>query len=335
MRITKKNKEDSYGKYYIYTSAKSKLLPKISVLMAVHNKEQYLKSAIESILSQTFENIEIIVILDGLNNNDYDYLRNKQKQDNRIIVVEQENIGLTCSLNRGLNISRAKYVARQDGDDISHDRRIEYQYKYLIDNPKCAAIGTWYYRINNIGEIIGEVRLPTGMKGINRRLNRANAFCHGSVMFNKMILGRDLLYDEQYRYAQDYELWERLSWKYSINNMALFLYKQREHEKSISNNKIWQQSLYASMVIYRRIFKNKQPYGISLKDIETHIMGDEIKDKELLRIFALVLYQRNEINMCYDVLKYYEPLRYIIMFIEIIKIKKIKGAIEKLLIREK
>ena len=122
--------------------------PLVSVLMSVYNGDRYLDEAIDSILSQTYENFEFIIINDGSTDHTKDILSSYSNQDNRIRVFHQKNHGLTFSLNRGLELSRGKYVARMDADDISSPRRLEEQINYLRANPEVGVLGTQMEIIN-------------------------------------------------------------------------------------------------------------------------------------------------------------------------------------------
>ena len=127
---------------------------KVSVIISAYNEEEYLEECIESILTQTYENIELIIINDGSNDNTKGIIDNIALVDNRVIPVHQENVGLTKSLNNGLKLAQGKYIARQDADDKSEPNRIEIQKKFLDENPDISLCFTWRKIINEEGEII-------------------------------------------------------------------------------------------------------------------------------------------------------------------------------------
>ena len=108
--------------------------PKVSVLMSVYNGEKYLREAVESILNQTFRDFEFIIIDDGSTDSTNEIIRSYS--DCRIRLLEnEENIGLTKSLNKGIDQCRGEYIARMDGDDVSLQQRFSKQLEYLINNP--------------------------------------------------------------------------------------------------------------------------------------------------------------------------------------------------------
>ena len=112
----------------------------ISVVMSVYNSEKYIIEAIESVLSQTFNDFEFIIVNDGSTDNSLSLI--KSINDPRIKIIDQENKGLSKALNIGINIAKGKYIARLDADDIALPTRFEKQYKFLENNPECVALGT-------------------------------------------------------------------------------------------------------------------------------------------------------------------------------------------------
>ena len=110
--------------------------------MSVYNSEDYLKEAIDSILGQTYANLEFIIIDDASTDRSLDIV--KSYNDKRILLIKNEvNIGLAASLNKGIEIARGKYIARMDSDDISQSNRIYEQVKYLENNPDILCYGSW------------------------------------------------------------------------------------------------------------------------------------------------------------------------------------------------
>ncbi|HIP11775.1 MAG TPA: glycosyltransferase family 2 protein, partial [Arcobacter sp.] len=101
--------------------------PMVSVLLSVYNGEKYLDEAIESILNQTYQDFEFIIINDGSTDKSLEIIEKYKKEDNRIVVISRENKGLIYSLNEGISQAKGKYIARMDADDISLATRFEEQ----------------------------------------------------------------------------------------------------------------------------------------------------------------------------------------------------------------
>ena len=127
-------------------------MPKVSVLMSVYNGEKYLKEAIKSILGQSFKDFEFIIINDGSIDKTEKII--KVFNDKRIVLINQENIGLTKSLNNGLKLAQGDYIARMDADDVALSYRLEKQVKFLDSNPHIFLVGSSCYLINESNLLI-------------------------------------------------------------------------------------------------------------------------------------------------------------------------------------
>ena len=128
--------------------------------MSVYNGEKYLREAIESILNQTFTDFEFLIVNDGSTDSSLEIILSYP--DERIRVIRNDrNIGLTKSLNKALQQAKGEYIARQDADDISLQNRFEEQLIYLEKHPEVALLGTSAYKIDERGEILAKVIVPT------------------------------------------------------------------------------------------------------------------------------------------------------------------------------
>jgi glycosyltransferase involved in cell wall biosynthesis len=202
--------------------------------MSVYKPNQkYLDEAIQSILNQTYKDFEFIIVNDGDN-----VTVNYGGFDPRIKVIQnKKNIGLTKSLNIALKEAKGEYIARMDADDVSYPKRLEEQVKFLDENPDYILVGTWAEIIDEEGKKIREVKHPCENDVIRRELIKYNPFFHSSIMFR-----RGLRYNENFKYAQDYELYFRNTrgWKdgkKKLANIPLFLQQYRETANSITSSK--------------------------------------------------------------------------------------------------
>jgi glycosyltransferase involved in cell wall biosynthesis len=157
--------------------------PEITVLMPVHNPGRYLKPAIASILGQSFRDFELVVIDDGSCDGSSAALTNYVRLDSRIRVVRQEKSGIVVALNHGLSLARGKYLARMDGDDVSHLTRLERQVDYLRMHPECIVLGTAALAVDTEGDPIAVIQVPANHEGIEGELLRGNstALIHPTV----------------------------------------------------------------------------------------------------------------------------------------------------------
>lgn len=205
--------------------------PRVSVLMAVHNAEKYLPEAIHSILSQTFTDFEFLIVDDGSTDRSPEIINGYR--DPRIKVVHNpDNLGLTRSLNRGLDLAVGEYIARMDSDDVSLPERLARQVAYMDANPRVGACGTWAKDVDSQGAVIGVRETPVG-RDLERKYWRPSPLIHPSAMIRRGHLG-SLRYDERFRYAQDFDLWFRIRDEHELGNVPSHLLLYRVHPESIT-----------------------------------------------------------------------------------------------------
>jgi len=253
LNLIKTTLSDKKGDFEIIKPDNFTDAPVISVVMSVYNDQEHLRESIGSILNQTHKNFEFIIINDGSKDNSLDILLEYQAGDNRVLIVNQSNIGLTRSLNRGIKLARCEYVARQDADDLSLPARLEKQLNYMKNNPQVAVIGCLgdFFSTNGV---LRTIKIPTySRKGIKRHLASRNLFMHGSAMIRKSCMEKVGLYREFFRHAQDYDLWLRLSKHFDIDILPEKLYQYRVTANAISTSQFPVQKQYA--VIARQLHK--------------------------------------------------------------------------------
>jgi glycosyltransferase involved in cell wall biosynthesis len=194
-------------------------MPKVTVLMAVYNGERYLRDAMESILCQTFEDFQFLIINDGSTDNTRDLILSYD--DPRMVLVDSEhNVGQTRSLNRGLKLAAGELIARQDADDISEPERLARQVAFLERHPEVALLGTSYKEIDVQGTVVGKGKLPCDPTDIRWSLLFFCPFIHSSVMFVKSVIAEQIgFYNETFAYAQDHELWYRIARRFPVANL--------------------------------------------------------------------------------------------------------------------
>ncbi len=214
--------------------------PKVSVLLSVYNGIPYIEEAIDSILSQDFNDFELLIIDDASKDNTACTI--KMYSDKRIRFFENaDNIGLTNNLNYLACQAKAPLLARQDADDISHPNRLGLQYELMSQQPDLSLLGTNVQVINAKGDVYEEWFLPDDDMTIRERLQSSNIFCHGSTMFRKHAFEKAGAYRQAFRYSQDYDLWLRLA---KIGRLAMIpkpLYKLRRHNSNITSRRALEQ----------------------------------------------------------------------------------------------
>lgn len=225
--------------------------PTVSVLMAVYNGASYLRSAIESMLHQTFTDFEFIIINDASTDESEAIILSYT--DERICYHKNEsNLQLPASLNKGLALAKGKYIARMDADDISLSHRLHTQFNYMEAHPEIGICGSWGKIIgNNEGKIW---RYPTEHEEIKTMLFFRNCLIHPTVFMRRSILKRfNLKYDEQLLRAQDWQLWIDATKHTLIANLpeVLLLYRQHNQNLTLKNKAI--SAYYYRMVRARNL----------------------------------------------------------------------------------
>jgi glycosyltransferase involved in cell wall biosynthesis len=211
------------------------LSPKVSILMAVYNGEKYLHESISSILNQTFQNFEFLIIDDGSTDATLEIIRKYIQQDSRIRLYANSHHGLIESLNYGLLHASGEYIARMDADDLSLSSRLEKQVDFLDNHLNIGVCGCW---IRLIGSGIDQDNIyeyPISPPVIRCRMLFENPIPHPGVMFRTSILREHKLsYNSDYPHAEDYELFSRCSQVTELYNLPEALLCYRIHGNQVT-----------------------------------------------------------------------------------------------------
>ena len=211
--------------------------PKVSVLMSVYNGLPYLHESIESILNQTYTDFEFVIIDDCSTDKSWSILEKYATQDSRIKLYQNEhNLGLTKSLNKGLKLAQGEYIARQDADDISLPERLQKQVYCLSEESDVILVSSEWESIDNQDHVLGNSQRAIEPILVTWYLHFVNYIGgHSQVVYRRKSVLSVGCYCESYPYAQDYELWLRLSKKGKIVILPDILLKYRVHDESISS----------------------------------------------------------------------------------------------------
>jgi glycosyltransferase involved in cell wall biosynthesis len=222
----------------------SRLLDPVSVIMAVHNGQRYIVEALDSILHQTHQDFEIIIIDDGSTDRTSQIVAQYAARDKRIEVIFQENLDQPASLNRALAVASNEWVAVLDTDDVCMLDRLETQLRMLRREPSVRVLGSSAILIDHAGQIRGLRHHPPSSVAEYERLvreNRSILAVHPSVMMHRptiMALGG---YDSRFGAAADAELWSRVSDNHAIVNLREPLIYYRLHSDSMSVQRFFEQ----------------------------------------------------------------------------------------------
>jgi glycosyltransferase involved in cell wall biosynthesis len=221
--------------------------PKVSVVMSVYDGLPYVSTAVESILEQTFEEFEFIIIDDGSTDGSTAVLRRYAAQDDRIRLIVQENRGLTPSLNRGLALAEAPLIARMDADDVCVPERFQKQVDFLEAHPEHVLVGSHVRFIDGAGDPIspdnplynkrnlGGMDLCFEHDAIEERLLAGGwAFIHPTVMMRQAAVEQIGGYNPKIVDAEDRDLFIRMAEVGRLANLPDVLLKYRVHGSQVS-----------------------------------------------------------------------------------------------------
>jgi glycosyltransferase involved in cell wall biosynthesis len=200
--------------------------------MPVYNGAQFLNEALQSLFSQTFQEFEILVIDDASTDGTASIL--SSYSDPRLKVYRNNgNSGVARSLNRGLKLISCEYIVRMDADDIAMPNRLAKQVLYMDANKNIGISGTW---VKHIGRYNGVLeRQPCGEGVVKAFMVLDNPLMHPTVIMRRdMIISHKLLYNQNFERCEDFDLWERSSQLFAVDNMNSALLHFRVHGGSVT-----------------------------------------------------------------------------------------------------
>ena len=210
----------------------------VAVIIPVYNGESTLNSAINSVLNQGIESAEIIIINDGSSDNSQNILNSfpKKYKNFDLYISRQSNCGLASTLNKGIELSKSDYIARQDQDDLALPGRFARQFAFLKANPDIAMVGTWTQIYSGDTPTNRYHRHPISNEALQLELLFDNPFVHSSMMIRADVLREVGGYceDKSRQPPEDYELWSRIARQYRVANLPEVLTVYREVAGSMS-----------------------------------------------------------------------------------------------------
>ena len=220
----------------------------VSVLLSTYNSEESIGESIDSLLSQTYKNLEILISDDGSTDSTKEICKKFQLKDERVLFFSnKKNIGLTKSLNNLAQKASGSLIARHDADDISLPYRIEEQIQFMKKKKLDAVTTRSLVKQNNKKRPGISFYIPDKLL-----INRKNPFIHGTLIIKKNVFQEIGYYDERFYYAQDYKLFYDLlnkGYKVKTLNKALYILNT---ENNISSENLERQNYYADCVRFRK-----------------------------------------------------------------------------------
>lgn len=243
--------------------------PRVSVLMPAYNAIDTIREAIDSTLSQTLPDLEVLVVDDGSTDATAEVV--ETYTDPRVRLLRNaKNLGIPATRQRGADEARGEYLAILDSDDVAHPRRFERQVAYLDAHPDCALVGTWARIVSPDGSFRKLRRKHAGSDALRARMLFTNLVKDATAM-TRTALVREYRFREEYPVCELTELWQRMAARYEVANIPEALTTHREHEASITER---------SPALMRRM-------KIRLAGDQLRALGVEFSEDDLGRHFEL------------------------------------------------
>lgn len=220
--------------------------PKVTIGIPFYNNSGTLKTAINSILMQTYTDWELILINDGSQDNSCDIAK-QYLSDKVTLINDDKNIGLAARLNQITSLAKGQYIARMDADDMCGPERISLQVKYMEENLDVDFVGTGICYLNNNDIPIGELLLPSNHSDICKKPFNGISICHASILVRKEWYQKNQ-YSNITKVAQDQELWLKTYSKSKYANLTQPLYYYR-----LCSSFTLKKSIKARIVLMRTI----------------------------------------------------------------------------------
>ena len=226
--------------------------PTVSVVMPVYNAQAYVAEAVQSILAQTFENFEFVIIDDGSTDGTYEILLSLASSDERIRLSRHENIGVTRTMNRCVGLAQSPLIARMDGDDVSLLHRLAAQVKFMAAHPQVAVVGGGFVVMDEKGRMLTTLYPPQDDAQIQELALAGHAsVCQPTSMIRRSALQRVGGYDESFPNAEDLDLWLRLGEIGQLANLPQVVLRYRLNSSSLSGSRRQEQQRFARMACER------------------------------------------------------------------------------------
>jgi glycosyltransferase involved in cell wall biosynthesis len=208
----------------------------VSILLPIYNGARYLPEALDSVLAQVFKSWELLALDDGSDDDTPAILEAYAAREPRLHVHRLPHRGLIETLNHGLDLAQSKYIARLDADDRMHRYRLEYQVRFMLDNPAVGICGSAYQVIDEDGQPGDVGRMPLHDAECRWQALFHSPFAHPTVLLRRAIIEqRHLRYDPDWQLVEDFDLWLRFLDAAPGCNLQQALLDYRVHAASVSS----------------------------------------------------------------------------------------------------
>ena len=280
----------------------------VSVILPVYNAELYLEECLESLLSQTYSDFELVIVNDGSSDCSPEIISNYKTRFERLKLIERENKGLVYSLNEAIRLSSGRYIVRMDADDICEPSRILKQVNFMLNKPEVLVSGT---RVKFFSENAKTTlwRVPIVPSDIELGLVFGSVLAHPSVIIDSRVFKEHgIWYEPYFKGLEDYRLWSKVVAIGKVRNLREPLLRYRRHSNSVTvtDSKINPvQRFRLKSEIRSQYFNKFSSYRLSSRELELlEILGSNkllqnsrgsVGALEIARLF-IVLYLKTDFN---------------------------------------
>lgn len=302
----------------------------LTVLMPVYNSEKFLKAAIESILNQTYENFEFLIINDGSNDSSLEII-NSYKDKRIRLVNNPKNLGLINTLNLGIELAKGKYIARMDGDDISMPDRLMNQITFLNSNPEVSLVAGQVQLINEDNVDLGywpeDVQAKTESE-IKELLPFTNCIAHPTILIRTEV-AKKFLYNKKQINNEDWDLWLRLvSSGHKIAKINQPLLKYRIHSNSITF-KSNQKNVSKKLLVTQKNYLFEKIKTLRINSFDLKVLSGLISNASDVFSFGIFIRLNRSVNKLFRIKipKKIHRLTMLFRFMQIMKASENKSGI--------
>jgi glycosyltransferase involved in cell wall biosynthesis len=258
--------------------------PVVSVVLAAHDASTYLQAAVESVLRQTFSELELVAVDDASSDGTAELLA--AVKDPRLVVLRNDRrLGLAGSLNRGIECARGTFIARLDADDVALPRRLEHQLRWMRGASAPGVVGTGVLEIDTDGRPGSVHLMPTTDAEVRWHLLFSSPFFHPSVLIDRGLLERlGLRFDPSFEESEDYDLWARLLEHATGANLPEVLVCYRAHPGQATRRRRDVQRAFQRRVALREIARVAPDLGGEEAELAWRLgSGEPVSSEDLGR----------------------------------------------------
>jgi glycosyltransferase involved in cell wall biosynthesis len=298
----------------------------VSILISVYNAGQYLRPSLESVLCQSYKNLEIIIINDGSTDGCFESIADIR--DSRIKILRQNNAGKSVALNRALEIAGGRFYTIQDADDLSYPARIERLVETMAEYPHIAGVFSGYDLIIQGRRIAPRFR-DKGTEECREDIEQMRMPSHDPTVMFRMSMVKDLKYDPDLRIGQGWDYILRVGEQYPLMVLGECLYSYRINPSSNTRSDAKRKAEKVQAVLKktyarrgqsylpehkRAVSENEQLYGVV-----PHFMESVLDLRRTGRFFAAFKTAFSCIKLHPSSVRYYKPLIYVLLPLKLIE----------------